>query len=207
MEQKLIEGCPGYAITSDGQVWSFKTNKYLKQKIDRYGYPCVSLSINNKNKTMTVHRLVAEAFIPNPDNKPTVNHKDENKLNNSVNNLEWMTVAENNCYGTHYQRSSETLLGREITDEARKKISEKNKGRKLTDKQRKKISLSHMGEKHCRARSVRCVETQEVFYCISDAARAYNIDKSAIVANCKDRSSYAGKHPITGEKLHWEYCE
>jgi hypothetical protein len=205
MEQRPIKGCPGYAITDDGRVWSVKTNKYLKQKIDKYGYPCVSMSVNNKNKTRTVHRLVAEAFIPNPDDKPTVNHKDENKLNNCVDNLEWMTVAENNHYGTHYERSSKTLLGREISDEARRKISEQNKGRKLTNEQRNKISISHMGEKHPRARSVRCIETQEVFHCISDASRAYHIDKSAIVANCKGKKNYAGRHPITKEKLHWEY--
>lgn len=205
MEQMPIKGCPGYAITDDGRVWSFKTNKYLKQKIDKYGYPCVSMSVNNKNKTKTVHRLVAEAFIPNPANKPTVNHKDENKLNNRVGNLEWMTVAENNCYGTHYERSSKTLLGREISDEARVTISKKNKGRKLTDEQRNKISVSHMGEKHPKARSVRCIETKEIFHCISDSSRAYSIDKSAIVANCRGKKNYAGRHPITNEKLHWEY--
>ena len=100
IKQKVIESCPNYAITDDGKVWSFKSNKFLKQKIDKYGYACVSLRRNGKNWTVTVHRLVAEAFIPNPDNKPTVNHKDENKLNNSVTNLEWMTVNENNNYGT-----------------------------------------------------------------------------------------------------------
>lgn len=66
----------------------------LKPSINKYGYLQVGLSINNKLKSYTVHRLVAEAFIDNPFNKPTVNHKDGNKLNNFVSNLEWATKSE-----------------------------------------------------------------------------------------------------------------
>ena len=151
--------------------------------------------------------MVAEAFIPNVDNKPTVNHKDENKLNNSVDNLEWMTVMENNHHGTHYQRSGAKQKGKTVSAETRQKLSDANKGKKLTDEQRAKMSASRTGAKHCKARSVRCIETQDIFFCISDAAREYHIDKSLIVANCKGKRSYAGKHPTTGEKLHWEYYE
>lgn len=68
------------------------------------GYPTVKLMIDNKGKTKKVHRLVAEAFIPNPNNYPEVNHKDEDKTNNHVNNLEWCTKEYNNSYGTRYKR-------------------------------------------------------------------------------------------------------
>lgn len=72
------------------------------------GYKFVILVVNNNRKTAYIHRLIAEAFIPNPDNLPCVNHKDEDKNNNSVDNLEWCTVAYNNTYGTRLERVSKT---------------------------------------------------------------------------------------------------
>ena len=93
-----------YMVSNDGRVWSNKTNKYLSQSLNSYGYPKVHID----GKVVTVHILVAKAFLPNPENKKTVNHKDENKLNNNVNNLEWVDDYENNRYGTHDQRCSET---------------------------------------------------------------------------------------------------
>jgi len=64
------------------------------------GYVYVCLTKNNKGKTVKVHRLVAQAFIPNPNNLPQINHKDEDKTNNNVDNLEWCTSLYNNNYGT-----------------------------------------------------------------------------------------------------------
>lgn len=63
--------------------------------IDRYGYPCVKLSKNSKLKHFTIHRLVALTWIPNPENLPQINHKDGNKLNNHVSNLEWCSASHN----------------------------------------------------------------------------------------------------------------
>lgn len=76
----------------------------LKQVQDKYGYLKVCLSIKHKHKSKFVHRLVAEAFIENPDNLPVINHKDENPSNNNVSNLEWCTVGYNNTYGTRIER-------------------------------------------------------------------------------------------------------
>ena len=84
-------------------------NRHLKEKIlasflNNKGYSYVVLHKNGKSKTTLVHRLVAMAFIPNPENKPMVNHKDENPLNNCVDNLEWCTASYNANYGTRNQR-------------------------------------------------------------------------------------------------------
>lgn len=93
-----------YLVNESGDVFSKRSNRLLTPKIDRYGYKVVVLSRNGKTKHITVHKLVALHFIPNPDNLPTVNHKDEDKLNNHVSNLEWLTVKDNDNYGTRNER-------------------------------------------------------------------------------------------------------
>ena len=84
--------------------------KNLKQRITPFGYKTVLLSKNAKRKWHFVHRLMAEAFIPNPDNLLFVNHKDEDKLNNSLDNLEWCTAKYNSNYGTRNKRLSKTKI-------------------------------------------------------------------------------------------------
>lgn len=93
-----------YAVDEDGNVWSYRSKKYLKPVIVSGGYCRVDLRKSGEHNNCYVHRLIAETFIPNPENKPQVNHKDENKLNNSVSNLEWTTAQENNNYGTRNER-------------------------------------------------------------------------------------------------------
>lgn len=108
---KPIKGFEGfYEVSNIGRVKSvdrFIDNNGTPQKIfgkiktpqdNGHGYLWVQLYRNNKGTYKYVHRLVAEAFIPNPDNKPQVNHLDYNKQNNCVNNLEWVTAKENNEY-------------------------------------------------------------------------------------------------------------
>ena len=102
--KKIIEDFPMYEITSDGRVWSNYRNIYLSPKYDKDGYATVCLRKNNKNYSRRVHRLVAETFIPNPNNYPIVNHKDENVKNNNVENLEWCSVSYNTKYGNGIQK-------------------------------------------------------------------------------------------------------
>ena len=83
----------------------FIKGRVLKSTPGGRGYLEVSLSKNDVKKTFSVHQLVANTFIDNTDNKPQVNHKDENKLNNNVSNLEWVTCAENLSYGTRTKRA------------------------------------------------------------------------------------------------------
>lgn len=106
---KDIDGYDGlYQISNLGNVRSLKFGKIklLKQINDKYGYKKVDLYKDRKTKTCKIHRLVAQAFIPNPNNLPEVNHKDENKSNNCVDNLEWCDRKYNMNYGTAQQRSS-----------------------------------------------------------------------------------------------------
>jgi len=88
-----------YYITETGEVWSRKWNK-LKQlksrKDNSHGYLMVWLQIDGKNTGKLIHRLVGEIFLPNPENKPQINHIDGNKLNNHISNLEWCTSSHNN---------------------------------------------------------------------------------------------------------------
>lgn len=96
---KDIAGYEGlYAITEEGKVWSYKTNRFLALQNSTAGYSYVTLCKNGKETKYYVHRLVALAYLENPNNLPCVNHKDENKANNHVNNLEWCTVEYNNYY-------------------------------------------------------------------------------------------------------------
>ena len=94
-----IKGYEGlYAATSCGKIYSYRAKKFLKPSKDRYGYLQVVLCKDGKQKTYRIHRLVAEAYLPNPLNLPQVNHKDENKANNALPNLEWCDAAYNNNY-------------------------------------------------------------------------------------------------------------
>ena len=93
---KDIQGYEGlYAVTEDGRVWSHRSQKFLKFGRSRE-YLQVCLHKDGKGKQLMVHRLVALAYIENPECKQTVNHIDGNHHNNDVSNLEWMTMQENN---------------------------------------------------------------------------------------------------------------
>ena len=111
---KDIIGYEGkYAITEGGNVWSYQSKRFLATSTHRNGYLKVSLWKDNKQKTFFIHRLVAEAFIPNPNNLPQVNHKDEDKTNNNVWNLEWCDRRYNMNYGTARERMAHKF-GKEV---------------------------------------------------------------------------------------------
>ena len=84
-----------YAVTSCGKVWSYRNECFLKPGDNGDGYLFVNLYKDGKVKQCTIHRLVAEAYIPNPNNLPQVDHIDGNKTHNYVNNLQWITNRDN----------------------------------------------------------------------------------------------------------------
>jgi group I intron endonuclease len=149
---KDIEGYEGlYQVSNLGDVRSLKYAggnkvKLLKQSTDKKGYKRVVLCKDRKKKNHWIHRLVAIAFIPNPNNLPIVNHIDECKSNNMVSNLEWCTLVYNNAYGTRNERISKSSKGKTFSEEHKKKISEGKKGKHRSEETKKKISEKMRGE-------------------------------------------------------------
>ena len=137
-----------YEVSNIGRVRSMKryygmVGHIMPQTIQRKGYYAVTFHMNNKAYCRKVHRLVIEAFTPNPDSLPCINHIDGNKLNNHVSNLEWCT------YQANMQHAVRTGLTHphQWTDEERKQISERNKHQTISTEQREKISKALKGRK------------------------------------------------------------
>lgn len=136
-----IKGYEGlYEVDNLGRVWSKNRvvtvtdcervyqkpimARLMRQSVNNRGYKVVGLTKDGKTTTHYVHRLVAEALIPNPSNYPFVNHIDEDKTNNFANNLEWCTEQYNATYGKARQKQARVLRGRPHSEEHKKKISE-----------------------------------------------------------------------------------
>ena len=124
-----------------------KHEKILRQNYQKNRHCIVVLCKEGVTYSRLVHRLVAENFIPNPDNKPNVDHIDTNPLNNNVDNLRWVTQKENCNNPLTLQHNSEAkkvhpYYGRPLTAEERKKISDAHKGRVFTAEHRQNLSIA-----------------------------------------------------------------
>lgn len=104
-----VQGYEDYQISTEGNIISMKKQRYLKPLSNGKGYLMIGLYKDGKRKAHKIHRLVAQAFIPNPDGLLEINHKDENKYNNTVSNLEWCDRRYNANYGTIKKRISDKL--------------------------------------------------------------------------------------------------
>ena len=122
-----------YYITTDGKV--FRKDKELKQQTHRKGYKRLDLWIDNKRCNKAVHRLVGETYIPNPDNLCCINHKDTDKSNNNVDNLEWIT-NQGNIDHAHEYHLFDNIIG------------ENNVSSKLTEKQVLEIRQKYVRGKY-----------------------------------------------------------
>lgn len=134
---KPIPNFPKYEVSNLGQVASLDYNgtgrrQIMKQKTTWQGYKDIKLFDKGKRHYFHVHQLVALTFIPNPNNLPCINHKDENKANNRVDNLEWCTYDYNNTYNDLAKRRGLKMRGRERSQEHRVKLRiSRNKGYSL----------------------------------------------------------------------------
>ena len=145
-----------YSVSSDGRIFSKRNKKCLQPKKSRTGYLRVGLACNGKIKMMAVHRLVALAFIPNPENKPTVNHINEIKTDNRVENLEWATNAEQNIHGTRLARA-----------------------RVHTDYQARNIDYSVVASKHDYSRQDMCNRKSTAVYKDGELIGVFDTQKQA----------------------------
>ena len=185
-----------YEISNLGRIRNVETDVIRKCKPNKDGYVYIGLKINGKREMFKVHRLVATAFIPNPNNLPCVNHKDEIKTNNSAENLEWCSYKYNNTYGTVRERRSEKVRGQKRSEETKQKMSEAKKGKSFTEEHKHNLSESKKGGKHPQAKKVICVETGQVFDTIKEAKEWLG---KGNINDC-----LRGKQKVAGG-YHWEY--
>ena len=161
-EWKSIPGYEGlYEVSSYGRVKSLEKYRYnngrkqlLKEKIlkphNTKGYFMICLYKNKTYKSYQIHRLVAQVFIPNPDNLPEVNHKDENPGNNNVENLEWCTHQYNSNYNDVQKRRSQRMKENGIYEKRSQRMKENGIYEKITMKMRKYPELIGLDEKEYR---------------------------------------------------------
>lgn len=154
-----------YSVSSEGRIRNDETNRIKKPHINTSGYCQTELYKDGTARRERVHRLVGQAFIPNPDNLPQINHKDGNKLNNNVENLEWVDNSQNMLHayenGLHPRVSSHGMLGH----------SNPNGGRK--------------------GKPIFCVETGVTYKNMAEAERQTGIPDSCICDCLKGMTAHA----------------
>jgi hypothetical protein len=165
---KEISNYKKYFAMKNGDIFSAKSNKILSPALGSDGYYKVHLLNSRKDsKVIKIHRLIAEAFIENPENKPQVNHINGIKTDNRVENLEWVTPSENIKHAFKLGLS---------------KINEKQR------EQIKQLGLYYKGEKHALSKKIIDTESGEIFCSVREAALKNNIKRTTLVMMLQNKN-------------------
>ena len=169
-EWKSINGYENYEISDHGNIKNIKTNKMLSPNIRSTGYYFIELYDNKIRRTKAIHRLVAEAFLENPDNKRCVDHIDRNKLNNHISNLRYATDSQNNMNKSRQSNNTSGIVGVYF-------CKDRNKWRAVIKKDGNPIHLGYFETKEeaIEARS----NAEETYFKEFRAQNIYNISNSS----------------------------
>ena len=140
-----LKGYEEYLINKEGKIYSTKTKKFLGIR-DRGGYLAFTVCVKNKRKDITLHRALALTFIPNPENLPFINHKDGNKHNNAIYNLEWCTGSQNVKHAYDMGLAHGHHL--EYTPELRYKLGKGWRGKERSEEDKEKCRKAMLGRKY-----------------------------------------------------------
>ena len=188
-----------YMVSNLGNVKSLNYNHTGKEKIlkpakDRDNYLIVNLSKNGKRKKYLIHRLAAEVFIPKIEGKEFVDHINGIRDDNRIDNLRWCTNKENSNFDLARKHRSEERKGKYIGEKCYWY------GKHHTEETKRKIAKAN-------GKQVLCIELNKIYGSTCEAERETGIKQANISKCCNRERKSSGKHPVTGEKLHWKYIE
>lgn len=209
----VIDDAPLYEVSTHGRVRNTKSGRILVPIPDKDGY--LRVHLNNDHTVKKIHRLVAEVFIPNPMNKPCVNHINGDKTNNQIENLEWVTVIENSrhahmtglCTSSNSIRILETNntynsineCSREIGGDHRRISECVNPNHPRKEYNGYHFELISRSKTNNTPKPIRIVETGDTFISVNECARVLDLDYGTVLRKVRNGTAYKG--------LHFEFIE